>query len=61
MCSSDLIFYAAMRNPREEAKTQQNTDEDPTEEHAIQQAPAKGLTKRVHCLSAKTCIETLIT
>lgn len=50
-----------MTNPHEEAKTQQNTDEDPAEEHAIQQAPVKGLTKRVHCLSAKTCIETLIT
>ena len=50
-----------MRNTHEEAKTQQNTDEDPAEDHAIQQAPVKGLTKRVHCLSAKNCIETLIT
>ncbi|VAH73423.1 unnamed protein product [Triticum turgidum subsp. durum] len=31
----------AMRNPHEEAKTQQNTNEDPAEEHAIQQAPVK--------------------
>ena len=50
-----------MRNPHEEAKTLQNTDEDPAKEHAIQQAPIKGLIKRVHCLSAKNCIETLIT
>ena len=35
-----------MRNPHEEAKTQQNTDEDPAEEHAIQQAPVKGLSKK---------------
>ena len=50
-----------MRNPHEEAKTQQNNNEDPAEEHAIQQAPVKGLTKRVHYLSTKNCIETLIT
>nr|XP_020154052.1 glutamic acid-rich protein-like [Aegilops tauschii subsp. strangulata] len=31
----------AMTNPHEEAKMQQNTDEDPAEEHAIQQAPVK--------------------
>ena len=35
-----------MTNPHEEAKTQQNTDEDPAEEHAIQQAPVKGLSKK---------------
>ena len=50
-----------MRNPHEEAKTQQNTDEGPAEEHAIQQAPVKGLSKSVHCLSTKNYIETLIT
>ena len=35
-----------MTNPHEEAKTQQNTDEDPAEEHANQQAPVKGLSKK---------------
>ena len=50
-----------MRNPHEEAKTQQNTDEDPAEEHAIQQAPVKGLSKSLHCPSTKNYIETLIT
>nr|XP_020185740.1 nucleolin-like [Aegilops tauschii subsp. strangulata] len=34
----------AMTNPHEEAKTQQNTDKDPAEEHAIQQAPVKAPT-----------------
>ena len=50
-----------MTNPHEEAKTQQNTDEDPAEEHAIQQAPVKGLTKWVHYLCTKNYVETLIT
>ena len=50
-----------MRNPCEEAKTQQNTDEDPAEEHAILQAPIKGLSKSVHYPSTKNYIQTLIT
>ena len=35
-----------MRNPHEEDNTQTNTDEDHAEEHAIQQAPVKGLSKK---------------
>ena len=34
-----------MRKPHEEPNTQQGTDEDPEEEHAIQQDPVKGPSK----------------
>ena len=50
-----------MTNPHEEAKTQQNTNEDPAEEHANQQAPVKGLSKKSPLSIYKKYIEILIT